>query len=515
MARKSRLIRSVPEKNVRLKPEFDFCGPLCAALSDNESKLQTIFDKCGDCNFHRCQIAGTREALIVYLPGLISNEFLEQAVIKPMFALDALTADESLDMVSFMKYQVLHSLLIVTAASFEEIVNGILSGRTAILFEGSPEAILIETAYLHDRTITEPNSELTLRGAREGFIENIQTNMSMIRRKIKSERLKMESITIGDITKTRVEILYLSGIVNPNVLDEVKRRLAEIKLDSVLESGYIEEWLEDTEWSPFPQVQSTERPDVLAANLLEAKVGILVDGTPFALIVPFVFWGGLQSVEDYYERFMYATLMRILRLVLLLFSLTLPSVYVAITTFHPQMMPTNLLLSFASAAEPSPFPALIEALLMEFLFEVLREAGVRLPKQVGSAISIVGALVIGQAAVQAGFISAPMVIVVSVTGIASFTIPRYSFGIAFRVLRFPLLIVSGMFGIIGLSIGLMIILIHLVNLESFGVPYLSPAAPLHSQNLNDVIVRVPRRFLRELPAAFVGRRMRRYRQTKE
>ncbi|MBO7743151.1 spore germination protein [Paenibacillus sp. MWE-103] len=515
MVMNTRQNRSLPDEAVGLKPEFDYNGPLSAALVENEAKLRTIFDKCGDCKFHRFQIATTCEALIVYLPGLISHEFLEQAVMRPMFALDAIAEGNRIDMASFMRYHVLHSLSIVTVASYEETVNGILSGNTAILFEGTAEAVLIETAYLHDRTITEPNSELTLRGAREGFIENIQTNLSMLRRKIKSERLKAEPVTIGDVTRTQVEIVYLSGIVNPRVLDEVKRRLAAVKLDGVLESGYIEEWLEDTPWSPFPQVQNTERPDVLAANLLEAKVGILVDGTPFALIVPFVFWGGLQAAEDYYERFVYASLIRILRLVLLLLSLMLPSIYVAITTFHPQMMPTNLLLSFASAVEPSPFPALIEALLMEFLFEVLREAGIRLPKQVGSAISIVGALVIGQAAVQAGIISAPMVIVVSLTGIASFAIPRYSFAIAFRILRFPLLIVSGMFGIIGLSIGLMFILIHLVNLESIGIPYLTPVAPVNLKNLNDVIVRVPRRFLRELPAAIAGRKMRRYRQTKE
>jgi hypothetical protein len=272
-----------------------------------------------------------------------------------------------------------------------------------------------------------------------------------------------------------------------------------------LGSGYIEEFIEDAPFSPFPQIQNTERPDVVCASLAEGKIAIVVDNTPFVLIVPMTFWTGLQAAEDYYERFLYTTFIRWVRFALLNIALFFPSLYVAITTFHPQLLPTNLIISVAAAREGIPFPAVVEAIIMEFMFEALREAGIRLPKPVGSAVSIVGALVIGQAAVQAGIISAPMVIVVAATGIASFGIPRYNLGIAYRMLRFPILILAGMLGIFGVIVGAISILIHLVTLRSFGVPYLSPLAPRGNGSLKDVLVRAPRWSMNERPTFIKGK----------
>jgi spore germination protein KA len=259
----------------------------------------------------------------------------------------------------------------------------------------------------------------------------------------------------------------------------------------VLDSAYIEEFIEDSPYSPFPQVQNTERPDVVAANLLEGKIAIMVDGTPIVLIVPMTFWAAMQSAEDYYERFLIGTFIRWIRFVFFLIALLLPAIYVAISTFQPEMIPTNLLLSIAGAREASPFPALVEALMMEITFEVLREAGVRLPKQVGSATSIVGALVIGQASVQAGIVSAPMVIVVSITGIANFAIPRFNLAASIRLVRFPMIILAGTLGLFGIGIGLLGLLIHLSSLRSLGIPYLSPVSPLSVRGLKDVLIRAP------------------------
>ena len=287
-------------------------------------------------------------------------------------------------------------------------------------------------------------------------------------------------------------ITYIEGIAPDSVLDEVRQRVKRIQIDGVLESAFIEEFIEDQPFSPFPQIQNTERPDAVCASLLEGKVAILVDNTPFVLIVPMTFWTGLQAAEDYYERSIYTTFVRWIRLILINISLFLPSLYVAITTFHPKLIPTNLLISIAAAREGIPFPAVIEALMMEFLFEGLREAGVRLPKPVGSAVSIVGALVIGQAAVQAGIISAPLVIVVATTGIASFAFPRYNLGTAYRMLRFPMLLLAGMLGLYGVAISTLAILIHLTNIRSFGIPYLSPVAPQTPRDLKDVFLRTPR-----------------------
>ncbi|WAH44657.1 spore germination protein [Alicyclobacillus fastidiosus] len=262
-------------------------------------------------------------------------------------------------------------------------------------------------------------------------------------------------------------------------------------MDGVLETGYIEDFIEDKPYSPFPTVQNTERPDVVAASLLEGKVAILVDGTPFALIVPLTLMSALNANEDYYERSFVSTAIRWVRFVFVHIALLLPSIYVALVSYQQEMVPTTFLLSIAAAQEATPFPAIVEAFGMEFMFEGLREAGVRLPKAVGSAISIVGALVIGQAAVQAGIVSAPMVIVVATTGIATFTIPRFNVGIAIRLLRFPMLLLAGMFGFYGITIGMLGILVHLTTLRSFGVPYFAPLAPLTAHGLKDVFIRAP------------------------
>jgi spore germination protein KA len=258
-----------------------------------------------------------------------------------------------------------------------------------------------------------------------------------------------------------------------------------------LESGYIEELIEDNSYSPFPQLVNTERPDVAAANLLEGRVVILVDGTPFVLIAPISFFSLLQSPEDYYQRYMISSIIRILRFVFMVLSLLLPSLYVAVLTYHQEMVPTALLISVASSRESVPFPALVEALMMEVTFEALREAGVRLPKQVGAAVSIVGALVIGQAAVQAGLVSAPMVIVVAITGVSSFMVPHYTQGIALRMLRFPIILLAGTLGLLGVMLGVITIVVHLCTLRSFGIPYLTPIAPVKGRELKDALIRAP------------------------
>jgi spore germination protein len=278
-----------------------------------------------------------------------------------------------------------------------------------------------------------------------------------------------------------------------SVLNEVRKRINQIQIDGILESGYIEESIEDTHLTPLTQMLNSERPDVVAAGLLEGKVAILTSGTPIALIVPMTFWEGLQAPDDYYERFMFVSLNRWIRYLFALFSVFLPSVYIALTNFHQEMVPPKLMMSIASLRERAPFPTVIEVFMMEIMFEGLREAGIRLPKQIGPLVSVVGALVIGEAAVRAGIISAPIVIVVSAAGIASFIIPRYRFGFPLRMIRFPLLILSGIFGLFGIAIGSIAIFIHLIQLSPFGTPYLTPVSPLITRSLKDVLMRWPRR----------------------
>jgi spore germination protein KA len=285
--------------------------------------------------------------------------------------------------------------------------------------------------------------------------------------------------------------MYLNGVASEAIVNEVKTRLLRINIDGILESGYIEELIEDNPRSPFPQIDHSERPDKVSAAILEGRVAIVVDNTPFVLIVPTVFLQYIQSPEDYYERYLIGSLTRLVRVASYFISIIFPALYIALTSFHQEMIPTPLALSIAASREGVPFPSIGEAFLMEATFEILREAGLRLPKQAGQAVSIVGGLVIGQAAVQAGIVSQAMVIVVALTGISSFAIPAYNAAAAGRLIRFPLMLMASVLGLPGILAGLTIILIHLSSLRSFGVNFLDPFTSPNEAQLKDTIVRVP------------------------
>jgi spore germination protein KA len=371
------------------------------------------------------------------------------------------------------------------------LYNSILSGETVILVEGHPYGLAANTTGGNKRAVEEPTSQSVVRGPREGFTESISTNISLIRRRIKTPNLWLETMTIGEVTNTTVGIMYIKGIVNDKIVDEARLRLARIEIDGILESGNIEELIQDETFTPFPTLYNTERPDVVASGLLEGRFAVLVDGTPFVLLAPVLFVQFYQSAEDYYQRAEFATLIRILRYAGFFISLLAPSMYIAITTFHQELLPSSLLISLAAQREGIPFPAFIEALLMEVTFEILREAGVRLPKTVGQAVSIVGALVIGQAAVEAGLVSPAMVIIVAITAIANFIIPSFNMGISVRILRFILMFFAATFGLFGITVGLIGMVQHLCSLRSFGVPYMSPMAPFNLADQKDTIFRLP------------------------
>lgn len=308
---------------------------------------------------------------------------------------------------------------------------------------------------------------------------------------IKNPRLHMHQLQLGEQTRTPVVLVYMQGKADELLIREAQTRLQRIQLDSVLESSYIEELIADHRYSPFPQLLSTERADVTASYLLEGRVAIMTEGTPFVLIAPITLVSLLQAPDDYYQGYMLGTFIRIIRYLFFALSIFLPAVYVALLSFHQEMIPTILLLKIATLREEIPFPVIVEALMMELMFEALREAGLRLPKQIGSAVSIVGALVIGQAAVQAGLVSAPMVIIVALTGVASFMIPRYPLSISTRLIRIPLIVLAGTIGLLGVIYGLLAVLIHLCGLQSFGTPYLAPLSPASGKQLQDTVLRAP------------------------
>ncbi|MBS4007093.1 MAG: spore germination protein [Clostridium sp.] len=417
---------------------------------------------------------------ILYVDGLVDRRLINDHIIRPIQSdfivknfSHRLTEQNALQ---FLKKHITSISEVAEAANLTQAIKMMFSGETALLINGEKKILVYSTRSWDRRSVTEPETEPAVRGPREGFTETLRTNTALLRRRIRHENLRMESVRAGRRTGTDVVLAYINDIVNPLTLEEVRKRIAAIDTDSILESGYIEEFIEDVPFCIFPQIEHTERADKAAAAILDGRILILVDNTPHALIVPTSFFQFIQASEDYYERPHIATALRFLRLFVLNIALMLPAVYVAIITFHQEMLPTTLLLSIAAAREGVPFPAVAEALLMEAMFEVLREAGVRLPKTVGQAVSIVGGLVIGDASIRAGLVSPSMVIVVAVTAISTFALPAFNASIALRILRFPLIILAGLMGLYGVIFGLLIILIHLAGLQSFGVPYLSPLA---------------------------------------
>lgn len=475
-----------------------------SSLGASVSILKELFQNCEDMIFRGVLIGGRRSALLLFIDGLVKDDRVEQAILEPLIRWG--TPEEVPSPYPDLPTWLEAAAITITQAepvrTVGEVVDTVLGGDSILLVDGVDHGVKLSTRGWAQRSIEEPASESTIRGPREGFVETLRTNTALLRRKLRSPHLKIERMSIGRRTRTLVDVIYLKDVTSPALVAEMKRRLQRIDVDGVLDTGMLEEFIEDQPTSPFPQLINTERPDRVAAGLLEGKVAVMCDGSPFAIMAPSTFWTFLHAGEDYYERFWISSFLLWIRYLFVLLALVGPSLYIAITTYHQEMLPTTLLLTVAAAREGIPFPALVEVFLMEVFFEALREAGVRLPRQVGQAVSIVGALVIGEAAVRAGIASAPVVIIVASTGIASFIFPRFNLGIAIRMLRFPIMVMAGTLGLFGIMIALIAILIHLCALRSFGTPYLEPVAPLSWSGLKDVLVRAPQWLMGTRPPGF-------------
>ncbi|MBR2517569.1 spore germination protein [Geobacillus sp. FSL K6-0789] len=475
--------------------------PMSAELAVNLDIIRQTTGQSSDVVIRRFSLGQEKQinAAIVFVDGLVDEkhvyEFLLTPLLEASFPL-SLTEKESFPWIE-QKLAAVGGVKHVI--DWEHLFLELFSGETIILLDGVPSAVSASTKGGQYRAIEEPQTQLAVRGPREGFTESLRANTAMIRRRIKNPNLWLETMQIGTVTQTDVAIMYIKGIANDEVIEEVRARLRRIDTDSVLESGYIEQLIEDQTFTTFPTIYHTERPDVVAANLLEGRIAILIQGTPFILIVPALFIQFFQAVEDYYARFDIATALRFLRVLIFFLSLVAPAIYIAATTFHQEMIPTQLVIAIAAQREAVPFPAFVEALIMEVTFEILREAGIRLPRAVGQAVSIVGALVIGQAEVEAGFVSSAMVIVVSITAIASFATPSFAIAISARLIRFGLMFLAAMFGFYGIMMGLLVMILHLCSLRSFGMPYMSPLAPFIATNVGDTLFRIPTWMYRERP----------------
>jgi len=470
---------------------------ISSRIDENLAFLKRLLGASSDFIVTEIQLKENRVA-VLYMDGLAKEDLISKHVINPLHQVGKEKENKKIAL-EYIKNQVIDISNVREIQDMHQVVDSLLYGGTVVLLDGECCALSHAVQGWDARRVEEPINESAVRGPREGFTETLRTNISLLRRKLRTPNLVIEQFILGETSHTGVAVAYIKGVASPDLVKEVRSRLKRIKIDSVQESAYLEEFIEDNPYSPFPQVMRTERPDKVAGFLIEGRVAILTDNTPFVMAVPAEFNQFLQSFEDYYERYFIGSALRVLRYITFFISLTLPSFYVALTTFHQEMIPLQLLTRIAASREGVPFPALVEALLMEFAFEVLREAGVRLPRVVGQAISIVGALVIGDAAVRAGIVSPAMVIVVALTGIASFTIPAFNFAITARFLRFLLIFLAASLGLFGVMAGLIAILIHLAGLRTFGMPYLAPFTPFHPTDFKDVLVRVPRWEMDERP----------------
>ena len=432
---------------------------------------------------------------LLYIDGLADKQLIGEAALNNLLINARIAEPKEIkeNIKDYIKDRTIAITELKDVETIDEAIKKILIGETMLFIDTIPEMIFLSSRGWPTRSVSEPETEAVIRGPRDGFTETMKVNSSLIRRRIRDTKFKIKYMSLGRRSVTDTGILYVEDLVNNTVLEEVKKRLSTIDVDIIQESGEVEQLIEDNTFCMFPQIQHTERPDVVVGALYEGRVAILIDNTPFALLVPVTLNTFLQSPEDYYEKWIIGSLIRILRYVSTAISMLLPSLYIAVTSFHPDMLPTDLALYIAATRQGVPFPAFTEAFIMEATLELLREAGVRLPKAIGATIGIVGGLVIGQAAVQAGIVSPLMVIIVAITAIASFATPSYSMAIGFRIIRFVCMIGASIFGLYGIILVFLAFLVSLSNTKSFGIPYLAPFSSMYENfsDLKDTIIKGP------------------------
>ena len=465
-------------------------------LQENIDSLKILLQGCSDVVLKEFTFGqpATR-GLMLFFDGLIDKNSIESNLLKPLLLeLNMRPEGGNMpdpDILGFIQEKVLPLAELKTLETLQEVCHHISSGDTVVLIDGYSSGLLAGTRSWQGRTVQSPENELVVFGPKEGFTETLRFNTALLRRRLKSTSLKIESMVLGRISKTDVVICYIDTIAPPGLVAEVKKRLEGIDIDAILDTGYLAEIIADNKWTIFTQTEHTEKPDRVCGALLEGRICIMADGTPMALVVPVTFPEYMISPEDYYIHFIPASLFRMLRFAAFLLALLLPSLYVAVITYHHEMIPTPLLLTIAATRQGVPFPAFVEALLLDATFELLREAGLRLPRAVGPAVSIVGALIIGDAAVRAGLVSTPMVVIIAFCGIASFVNPSYNASIIIRIARFGFLFAAGILGFLGIIISLILMALRMAGLSSFGMPYLAPIAPFNLHHMGDIIIRRP------------------------
>ncbi|MDF2928690.1 spore germination protein [Anaerospora sp.] len=464
-------------------------------LEENKAIIDRMYssDINKDILIRRFELGGKQpiKAMLVFLDGMIDKQVLDLGVLQPLMLLDTgKTKPAGNELLTTIMENCLPSNQASPVSKFKDVADAINGGDTALFLEGVEQALTLSTKGYKQRGVERPQIEQSIRGSQAAFSEGLRTNTGLLRTMLPTNDLVTEILMIGDRIPQKCAVMYLKSLVNPDLVAEVKRRLKGISTDYIVDLGILEQFIEDHPAMIFPQMLSTERVDRAAVNIAEGRVALVYEGVPFVHIVPVTFFSFFHSVEDFSLKPPAGTFMRLLRIVGTLVAVILPSMYLGINYFHQEALPTELALAIAGAREKVPFPAIVEILMMEFSFELIREAGLRVPGLLGSSIGIVGAIILGQAAVAANLVSPIMVVIIAVTGLASFSIPDYRLAFALRITRFAFLLLSAMMGLVGLSFGLLVITVAMCSMKSFGVPYMTPVAPKTISGY-DTLVRGP------------------------
>ncbi|MCH5584267.1 spore germination protein [Shimazuella sp. AN120528] len=484
-------------------------NPVSSDIMVNIEYISNRFSHSPDLIIRSFQTKGEENVALVFFSCLNDKASINEDLLRPlMFHLDSISEifqpEIPLPIGSVQKLN-----------SWVDIEKAMFRGESILFIDNVSHALAFCTQGWPQRAIAEPQIESSLKGGHQGFVETLEINLALIRRYVTDDNLVVKEHSVGKRAPTKVYILYIEDVVNPDYVQEVTNRIQNIKKDAVLDLGELEEMIEDDPLTVFPQFLISERPDNIASNLLQGRVAILMDHSPNAIVAPMTLAAFFQSQDDYSSRWIVATFLRLLRVTAFFLAIILPSLYIAVISFHYEVIPLDLMLSVGESRSRVPFPPILEAILMEIAIEMLREAGLRLPNPIGQTVGVVGGIVVGEAAVQAGIVSNIMVIVVSVTAIAGFIIPNYDMSSAIRLVRFPVMIISALFGIVGLSVGLMVLFAHLISLKSLGVPFGSPIAPIHLIDWKDVFVRVPLNWMKKRPFSVNPQQSRRLGEEKE
>lgn len=464
--------------------------------------IKRILSDSNDVIYQTHYIHGCRDVpvSVVFIEGLVNVQILNDDILKPLTQEKALKEGNFSEIIELIGHGTLYHASRKIQNSLEDTLDDILSGGAALVFDKEKKAVTFDIKGFEKRPITEPTTENVLKGAKDAFVEVLRINTSLVRRKIRTPDLRIKETTIGVQTKTTIAVIYIQGITNEKLVEEVFKRLGAIKTDGVITVGSIEEYIIDEKFTLFPQVMSTERSDKFSHNILDGRVGIIIDGLPVTYIVPATISMFYQAPEDYAQNFIISSFLRFLRYMGSVMTILLPAFYVAITSFHQEMIPTVLTASIIRSKTEVPFPTITSAFMMLVAFEVLLEAGLRLPRAIGQAISIIGALVVGQAAVQAKLISPVVVVIIAITGISGFVMPNQDYSNALRIIRLVFVVMSAFAGLYSLSLAFVALVYHLNTLESFGVPYFTPFVANEGREIGqDTLIRMPLFLMKQRP----------------